>query len=109
LYHRDIKYDITAMKDLDGKPFEMPPWTTKSEGAATIITGMIDPRIKGRPLRLCALAVRTADNSIIEYNGAFLHDNAVADDELHSHILEKANWVKLWELSEKLVGEPFVV
>jgi hypothetical protein len=109
LYHRNIKYDITAMKDLDGKPFEMPPWTTKSEGAATIITGMIDPRIKGRPLLLCALAVRTADNSIIEYNGAFLHDNAVADDELHSHILEKANWVKLWELSEKLVGEPFVV
>lgn len=35
------------MKDLDGKSFELPPWTTKSEGAATIITGMIDPRIQG--------------------------------------------------------------
>jgi hydroxymethylpyrimidine pyrophosphatase-like HAD family hydrolase len=55
------------------------------------------------------LTLKSADNSFIEYNGAFLHDNAVADDELHSHILDKENWAKLWELSEKLMGEPFVV
>jgi NAD(P)-dependent dehydrogenase (short-subunit alcohol dehydrogenase family) len=28
------------MIDMDGKPMEIPPWTTTSEGAATVITGM---------------------------------------------------------------------
>ena len=32
---------------MDGNPFEIPPWATRSEGAATIITGMIDPTIAG--------------------------------------------------------------
>ncbi|KAF4172046.1 hypothetical protein CNMCM8694_008177 [Aspergillus lentulus] len=68
-----------GLVDLDGRPIEMPPWTTKSEGAATIITGMIDPTIQG-------------------HNGAFLHNNAVAEDELNSHILNHDNQVKLWEL-----------
>mgnify|MGYP006876449616 CR=1 FL=1 len=35
------------MIDMDGKPMEIPPWTTTSEGAATVITGMIDPTIAG--------------------------------------------------------------
>ncbi|KAF4168137.1 hypothetical protein CNMCM6936_003245 [Aspergillus lentulus] len=69
-----------GLVDLDGRPIEMPPWTTKSEGAATIITGMIDPTIQG-------------------HNGAFLHNNAVAGDELNSHILNHDNQVKLWKLT----------
>lgn len=36
-----------AMVDLDGKPIEIPPWTNTSEGAATVITGMVDPTIAG--------------------------------------------------------------
>ncbi|RHZ65516.1 uncharacterized protein CDV56_108503 [Aspergillus thermomutatus] len=76
--------------DPDGKPIELPPWTTKSEGAATIITGMIDPTIRG-------------------HNGAFLHNNAVADDELHSHILNQDNQAKLWQLSEQIIHEAFAV
>lgn len=34
--------------DLDGRPYPIPPWTSKSEGAATIITGMVDPTITGK-------------------------------------------------------------
>ncbi|RHZ62618.1 hypothetical protein CDV55_104843 [Aspergillus turcosus] len=79
-----------GMVDLDGRPIEMPPWTTKSEGAATIITGMIDPTIQG-------------------HNGAFLHNNAVANDELNSHTLNPDNQAKLWELSEQMLQEPFAV
>ncbi|GIJ85018.1 hypothetical protein Asppvi_003873 [Aspergillus pseudoviridinutans] len=76
------------MRDLDGKPYSLPPWTTRSEGAATMITGMIDP-------------------SITDSNGAFLHNNAVAEEELHSHIRNRDNWTRLWELSEELIGEKF--
>ncbi|KAJ3498040.1 hypothetical protein NLG97_g1439 [Lecanicillium saksenae] len=60
-------------------------WTSASEGAATIITGMLDPTIAGS-------------------NGAFLHHNAVADEELHSHLIDQDNWDKLWTLSEKLLA-----
>jgi hypothetical protein len=76
------------LHDLDGKPYKLPPWTSTSEGAATIITAMVDPRIE-------------------DSNGSFLHNNAVANEELHTHILNRDNWNRLWELSEKLIGEPF--
>lgn len=33
------------MVDLDGNTFDIPPWTGTSEGAATVITAMIDPTI----------------------------------------------------------------
>ncbi|KAF4218263.1 hypothetical protein CNMCM8980_005487 [Aspergillus fumigatiaffinis] len=74
-----------GLVDLDGRPIEMPPWTTKSEGAATI-----DPTIQG-------------------HNGAFLHDNAVVDGELNSHILNHDNQMKLWERSKQMLHEPFAV
>jgi hypothetical protein len=76
--------------DVDGKPYKLPPWTSRSEGAATIVTAMIDPRIE-------------------ESNGSYLHNNAVADEELHSHVLNRDHWHKLWELSEKLIGEYFTI
>jgi hypothetical protein len=43
------------------------------------------------------------------HNGAFLHNNAVADDELHSHILDQNNQMRLWELSEQMVHEQFAL
>ncbi|KAJ5185421.1 Short-chain dehydrogenase/reductase SDR [Penicillium cf. griseofulvum] len=77
-----------TMVDLDGKPFDIPPWTSTSEGAATVITGMIDPTISG-------------------YNGSYLNKNAVSDHELHTHINDEENWTKLWDLSEDLTKEKF--
>ncbi|KAJ5561898.1 hypothetical protein N7461_000659 [Penicillium sp. DV-2018c] len=76
------------MKDLDGKDFSYPPVTGTSEGAATIITGMLDP-------------------TIAEYNGSYLYQNAVADQDLHTHVNDQDNWTRLWELSENLTGEKF--
>lgn len=35
------------MTDVDGTKYDIPPWTSRSEGAATMITGMIDPTIAG--------------------------------------------------------------
>ncbi|KGO67781.1 Short-chain dehydrogenase/reductase SDR [Penicillium italicum] len=77
-----------AMIDMDGKSIAIPPWTTTSEGAATVITGMIDP-------------------TIAEYNGSYLSQNAVSDHELHTHINDEDNWTKLWELSESLTQNKF--
>ncbi|KAJ5827185.1 Short-chain dehydrogenase/reductase SDR [Penicillium robsamsonii] len=77
-----------TMVDMDGNQIEIPPWTTTSEGAATVITGMTDPTIAG-------------------YNGSYLSQNAVADHELHTHINDEDNWIKLWKLSEDLTREKF--
>ncbi|KAJ5379120.1 Short-chain dehydrogenase/reductase SDR [Penicillium cosmopolitanum] len=74
--------------DLDGTKFDFPPWTGRSEGAASIITGMIDPTI--------------ADSS-----GAYISQNIVANDDLHSHIRDENNWTRLWEISEGFVGEKY--
>lgn len=78
------------MHDLDGRPYNMPSFTGTSEGASNLITAMLDPTIE-------------------EAHGAYLHQNAPAEDHLTSHVLNRDNWTKLWELSEKLVGEPFTV
>ncbi|EHK40626.1 hypothetical protein TRIATDRAFT_320940 [Trichoderma atroviride IMI 206040] len=78
------------LRDLDGRSIALPPFTGASEGAATLITAMVDPTIEGS-------------------NGAYLHHNAVADDEITSHVLNREHWTKLWALSEKLIGEPFNV
>ncbi|KAJ6783687.1 hypothetical protein PWT90_08045 [Aphanocladium album] len=81
-----IRASGEKLKDLDGKEYNFPVWTSASEGAATIITGMVDPTIS-------------------ESNGAFLHHNAVADEELHSHLLNQDNWDRLWTLSENLLAQ----
>lgn len=80
----------TALRDLDGRSIALPPFTGASEGASTLITAMIDPTIE-------------------DSNGAYLHHNAVAEDEVTSHVLNRDHWTRLWALSEKLIGEPFNV
>ncbi|EGR50805.1 uncharacterized protein TRIREDRAFT_58066, partial [Trichoderma reesei QM6a] len=81
---------VAVLRDYDGRPYHMPPFTGASEGASTLITAMVDPTIE-------------------DASGAFLSRNAVADEQLTSWILNRENWVKLWELSEKLIGEPFAI
>ncbi|KAJ5599401.1 hypothetical protein N7450_000468 [Penicillium hetheringtonii] len=71
--------------DMDGTKFDFPPWTGRSEGAANIVTGMIDP-------------------TIADFNGSFISQNAIADDDLHSHIRDEENWTRLWDMSEEMVG-----
>lgn len=45
------------------------------------------------------------DPTIEDSNGAFLHNNAVADEELHAHIVDESNWDRLWEMSEKMITQ----
>ncbi|KAJ5122447.1 Short-chain dehydrogenase/reductase SDR [Penicillium atrosanguineum] len=64
-----------SLTDADGVKYEMPPWTSRSEGAATMITGMIDP-------------------TITDFTGSFLKQNAVADEELHSQVRDEQLWTE---------------
>ena len=43
-----------------------------------------------------------------EHSGAFLVDAQIFDEPLLPHAADEGNAEKLWELSEKLVGEKFV-
>ncbi|KAJ6036396.1 hypothetical protein N7540_000675 [Penicillium herquei] len=76
--------------DVDGRPWQPQQRSTRSEGASTMITGMID-------------------TTISDHNGAYLKQNALADDELHRHVLNEDNWTRLWELSEELIQEQFSI
>jgi hypothetical protein len=49
------------------------------------------------------------DPTIETSNGSFLHNNAVADEELHSHVVAQSNWARLWGLSENLIGGKFTI
>jgi hypothetical protein len=95
------------MVDLDGNAIEIPPWTTASEGAATVITGMLDPTISGKYSIIRRPS--TSTKSITAFNGSYLNQNAVSDHELHTHINDTTNWTRLWELSENLTGEKFTL
>ncbi|KAJ5740591.1 hypothetical protein N7493_000463 [Penicillium malachiteum] len=92
----DLQKKVAAMfqngfiMDVDGRPWQPQQRATRSQGAANMITGMIDPTIS-------------------DHNGAYLSKSLLADDELHRHVLEEENWTRLWELSEKLIQEPFPV
>jgi hypothetical protein len=79
-----------SLVDADGNKFDMQPWATQSEGAATIITGMIDSTI-----------------SVVDYNGSFLSQNAVANDHMHSHVRDERNITRLWEISEEMIQEKY--
>ncbi|KAJ5370541.1 uncharacterized protein N7496_006633 [Penicillium cataractarum] len=78
-----------SLVDADGNKFDMQPWATRSEGAATMITGMIDTTIS------------------VDDNGSFLCQNAVANDHMHSHVRNEENITRLWEISEELIGEKY--
>ncbi|KAJ5691141.1 hypothetical protein N7488_011876 [Penicillium malachiteum] len=92
----DLQKKVAAMfqngfiMDVDGRSWQPQQRATRSQGAANMITGMIDPTIS-------------------DHNGAYLSKSLLADDELHRHVLEEENWTRLWELSERVIQEPFPV
>lgn len=92
---------------MDGNQFDIPPWTSRSEGAATIITGMIDPTIAGLYLPTSIISCGQLTAIVSDSTGSFLNQNAVADDELHSHIQDEKNWDRLWDVSAALAQEQY--
>ena len=69
-----------------GRP--IPGMKSLAEGCATIVAACIDPNLKGD-------------------SGAYLDDCQVGDATAFT--MDSNNAKKLWELSEKLVGEKFQV
>jgi len=68
--------------------FEPPGLKTLSEGTATIMTACLDTRLE-------------------KVNGAYLDDSNVG--RVSAFVEEEGNTEKLWEASEKMVGEKFVI
>lgn len=93
--------------DADGNKFDMQPWTNRSEGAANLITGMIDPTILSQSLQLFFQACALLTSTVVDDNGSFLSQNAVANDHMHSHVRDEQNISRLWELSEQMVQEKY--
>ncbi|KAK7015239.1 hypothetical protein R3P38DRAFT_3570543 [Favolaschia claudopus] len=75
----------------DGKPStERFEWKTIPQGAATTVAAAFDPRLDDVP-------------------GAYLDDSTVANDAVALHSSDPANAKKLWEVTEEIIGEKFVL
>ncbi|KAJ7358588.1 hypothetical protein DFH08DRAFT_848763 [Mycena albidolilacea] len=80
-----------GMLDPDGQPARNPPVQCKTipQGAATTVVAAFDPRIEDTP-------------------GAYLVDCVEDNAAVAPHSADPVMAEKLWALTEKLVGEPFV-
>ncbi|KAJ7460301.1 hypothetical protein FB451DRAFT_1371758 [Mycena latifolia] len=73
----------------DGLPnTEKFEWKTIPQGAATTVAAAFDPRLNDKP-------------------GAYLDNSTVANEVVASHSSDPANASRLWELTEKIIGETF--
>ncbi|KAJ7744147.1 hypothetical protein B0H16DRAFT_1889728 [Mycena metata] len=73
----------------DKKAIAERPWKTLPQGAATTLAAAFDPRLNDKP-------------------GAFLDDSTVADHLLAPHSSDPAKAERLWNITEKIIGEAFV-
>ncbi|KAJ7148106.1 hypothetical protein C8R43DRAFT_1129260 [Mycena crocata] len=73
-----------ATNDKNGK------WKTISQGGATTVVAAFDPRLNDK-------------------SGAYLDDGVVADESVAAHSSDPVTAEKLWALTEKIVGEKFVL
>ncbi|KAJ7038684.1 hypothetical protein C8F04DRAFT_1088316 [Mycena alexandri] len=73
----------------DKKPNTEHPWKTIPQGAATTVAAAFDPRLNDKP-------------------GAYLDNSTVADNLLAPHSSDPVNAEKLWNITEKIIGETFV-
>ncbi|KAJ6573377.1 hypothetical protein DFH09DRAFT_1457276 [Mycena vulgaris] len=84
--------DLKALGMLgpDGLPnHEKWEWKTIPQGAATTVAAAFDPRINDKP-------------------GAYLEDSAVANEAVAAHSSDPAHAEKLWNITEKIIGESLV-
>ncbi|KAJ7183599.1 hypothetical protein C8R46DRAFT_517168 [Mycena filopes] len=73
----------------DGQPnTEKFDWKTIPQGAATTIAASLDPRISDKA-------------------GAYLDNSTVANESVAAHSSDPANAARLWDITEKIVGEKF--
>ncbi|KAF7344195.1 Short-chain dehydrogenase/reductase family protein [Mycena venus] len=73
----------------DGRPnTDQMQWKTLAQGAATTVAAAFDPRLESKP-------------------GAFLWDSVEANDKIAPHNSDPETAVKLWIITEGIIGEPF--
>lgn len=72
-----------------------------------MITGMIDSTISSLSSQLFFQACALLTSILVDNNGSFLSQNAVANDHMHSHVRDEQNISRLWELSEEMVQEKY--
>ncbi|KAJ6529549.1 hypothetical protein DFH09DRAFT_1045196 [Mycena vulgaris] len=73
----------------DGKPnTALGQWKTIPQGASTTVAAAFDPRLNDKP-------------------GAYLDNSVIANDKVAAHSSDPATAEKLWNVSEKLIGETF--
>ncbi|KAJ7055723.1 NAD-P-binding protein [Mycena amicta] len=93
LIHTNMIDHPTALPELhaDGKPDTTKlEWKTLEQGAATTLVAAFDPRIADQP-------------------GSYLDDCILANESVAPHSSDPANAKKLWELTESIIGEEFIV
>ncbi|KAK7000344.1 hypothetical protein R3P38DRAFT_3058037 [Favolaschia claudopus] len=79
---------IGALKE-DGTPNDTQfPFKNMAQGAATTVVAAFDPRIEEQP-------------------GSYLVDCVVANDQVAPHSSDPCMAKKLWDATEKLLGEKF--
>ncbi|KAJ7046448.1 hypothetical protein C8F04DRAFT_345328 [Mycena alexandri] len=87
----ESKADMMAfgMLTADGLPNTAAfPWKTIPEGAATTVIAAFDPRLNDTP-------------------GAYLDNSVVATDKVAPHSSDPATAAKLWDITEKIIGETY--
>ncbi|KAJ7036935.1 hypothetical protein C8F04DRAFT_1093873 [Mycena alexandri] len=78
-----------GLLDADKKAAAKQPWKTIPQGAATTVAAAFDPRLNDKP-------------------GAYLDNSTVADHLLAPHSSDPVKAEKLWNVTEKIIGETFV-
>ncbi|KAJ7154340.1 caspase domain-containing protein [Mycena crocata] len=74
----------------DGQPHPEVPFKTLQQGAATTVAAAFDPSLNDKP-------------------GSYLDDYKAANELVHPACSDATNGEKLWTLSEKIIGETFVL
>ncbi|KAJ7643620.1 hypothetical protein FB45DRAFT_1020447 [Roridomyces roridus] len=84
-----LTINIIGVLDENGKPNEENfKWKTIPEGTATTIAAAFNPSLTDRA-------------------GAYLNDSVVANENIAEHSRNPETAVKLWEATEKIVGQAF--
>ncbi|KAJ7480657.1 NAD-P-binding protein [Mycena latifolia] len=82
-------FQAHGVLDADGNPDSTVfAWKTIPEGAATTVAAAFDPSLSDKP-------------------GAYLDDCQVANDKVAPHSSNPANASRLWEVTEKVIGQSF--
>ncbi|KAJ7711403.1 hypothetical protein B0H16DRAFT_1703499 [Mycena metata] len=98
-------FKAAGMLTADGQPnMQAFNWKGIPEGAATTVMAAFDPRLDGelfvrRYSQLMSLAPAVP--------GAYIDETVVANENIAPHSSDPANGAKLWEVTERIIGEKF--